>query len=430
MKAFKQARRQLSGNTILLALGVAALFWVPASLVAHARSSQQAAAGATQQAGPAEQPSSLPRPAPAGIKTAREAFKNVEVLSDVPADQLIASMRYITFALGVRCEYCHLEGHFDSDEKPAKKRARGMMKMMFAIDNTYFSGHRAVTCYTCHRGAAKAADMPVLADVASPSSVPANNVSPPPLGEAPGPANSPALISATASPLPSVKEILEKYIQVLGGEAAIIKTKTRVDKGTLDVPARRMHSTVEIYRKTPDKIVSIVHTPRGDSAQGYNGSIGWQAHGDEAEEVRGDDLVRLKDLATLTPGLHLQKNYARVEVSGITKINDHDSYCVNASHATGAPDQYYFETQSGLLLRVSTQIDSPLGAIPQDTSYQDYRDVSGVQTPFAIRVARPDGESIYKWEQIQANIPIDGSRFDKPAEKPKEEPKEPPATKH
>ncbi|HXN18766.1 MAG TPA: c-type cytochrome [Candidatus Binatus sp.] len=422
MKAGKQARRQLSGNTISLALGVAALFWVPVSLLAHARSSQQAA--------PAEQSSSLPRPAPPGIKTASEAFKNVQVLSDVPADQLIPSMRYITFALGVRCEYCHLEGHFDSDEKPAKKRARGMMKMMFAIDNTYFSGHRAVTCYTCHRGAAKAADMPVLADVASASRIPADNVAPPPLGEAPGPANSPALISATANPLPSVKEILEKYIQALGGEAAIIKTKTRVDKGILDVPARRMHSTVEIYRKTPDKIVSIVHTPRGDSSQGYNGSIGWQARGDEAEEVRGDDLVRLKDLATLNPGLNLQKNYARVEVSRITKINDHDSYCVNASRPTGASDQYYFETQSGLLLRVSTQIDSPLGAIPQDTSYQDYRDVSGVQTPFSIRVARPDGESIYKWEQIQANIPIDDSRFDKPAEKPKEEPKEPPATKH
>ncbi len=206
MHAGKQARWQISGNTISLALGVAALFWIPVSLVAHARSSQQAA-GASQQAAPAEQSSSLPRLAPPGIKTAGEAFKNIEVLTDVPADQLIPSMRYITFALGVRCEYCHLEGHFDSDEKPAKKRARGMMKMMFAIDNTYFSGHRAVTCYTCHRNAAKAADIPVLADLISPSSVPANNVAPPPRSEAPGPANSPAVISATANPLPSVEEI-------------------------------------------------------------------------------------------------------------------------------------------------------------------------------------------------------------------------------
>ncbi len=93
-----------------------------------------------------------------------------------------------------------------------------------------------------------------------------------------------------------------------------------MDKGTLVVPARHMLSAVEIYRKGPDKIVSIVHTPRGDSSQGYNGSIGWQALGDEAEEVRGDDLVRLKDSAALNPGLNLQKNYARVEVSASRKL--------------------------------------------------------------------------------------------------------------
>jgi hypothetical protein len=428
MNPGKHASRRISGNLIALVLGVAALLWIPVSLVAHAQSPQQAA-GAFQQSAVTEQSASLPRPGPPGIKTAGEAFKNVEVLTDVPADQLIPSMRYITFALGVRCEYCHVKGHFDSDEKPAKKRARGMMKMMFAIDNTYFSGHRAVTCYTCHRGAAKAADMPVLADVTSPSSVPVNNVVPPPLAQTPVPANSPAVISATANPLPSVEEILQKYTQALGGEASIIAIKTRVDKGTLDAPARHMHSTVEIYRKAPDKIVSIVHTPRGDSTQGYNGSVGWQTRGDEVEEVRGDDLIHLKDSAALNPGLNLHKNYARVEVTSIAKINGRDAYCVNASRAD-APDQYYFDTQSGLLLRVSTQIDSPLGAIPQDTDYEDYRGVSGVKAPYVVRVVRPDGESTYKWEQVQANVAIDDSRFDKPVEKPKEAVKEQSAPKH
>jgi photosynthetic reaction center cytochrome c subunit len=428
MDASKQTPRRISGNAVSLALAAAALLWIPISLVAHARSSQEAA-GASQQSAATEQSSSLPRPAPPGIKTAGETFKNVEVLTDVPADQVIPSMRYITFALGVRCEYCHVEGHFDSDDKPAKKRARGMMKMMFAIDNTYFGGHRAVTCYTCHRGAAKAAAMPVLADVISTSDASANNIAPPPPTEALGAANSKAVIAATANPLPSIEEILQKYTQALGGESAIGKIKTRVERGTLDVPARHMHSTVEIYREAPDKIVSIVHTPRGDSSQGYNSSVGWQARGDEVEEVRGDDLIRLKDSAALIPGLDLQKTYPRVEVTSITKINGHEAYCVNASRATGAPDQYYFDTQSHFLLRVSTQVDSPLGAIPQDTNYEDYRDVSRVQTPFVIRIARPDGESIYKWEQIEANIPINVSRFDKPVEKPKEAPKEQSAPK-
>jgi hypothetical protein len=246
------------------------------------------------------------------------------------------------------------------------------------------------------------------------------------LSDVSGSGNSPAVTSATANPLPSAQEIVEKYTQALGGQAAIGKIKTRVDKGTLDAPSRHMHATVETYRKAPDKIVTIIHTPRGDSSQGYDGTIGWQTRGDEVEEVRGDDLIRLKDSAAPNPGLDLSKDYARLEFAGAVKMDGHDSYCLNASRSTGAPDQYYFDTQSGLLLRSSTQIDSPLGAIPQDTNYEDYRDVSGVKTPFLIRVVRPDGESIYKWEQIQANVPGQDSRFDKPAEKPKDQPKDQP----
>jgi hypothetical protein len=63
-----------------------------------------------------------------------------------------------------------------------------------------------------------------------------------------------------------------------------------------------------------------------------------------------------------------------------------------------------------------------LGAIPQDAFYEDYRDVSGVKVAFLIRVVRADGATIYKWEQVQANIPVDSSRFEKPAGKPREEP--------
>ena len=430
MGAGKQAVRRISRNAISLALGLAAVLWIPVSFVAQAKLMQQHASAPPQS--PSSGPSArLPHPAPPGVKTAGQAFKNVEVLTDVPADQLMPSMRYITFALGVRCDYCHRQDQFESDEKPAKKRARGMMKMMFRIDNAYFSGDRAVTCYTCHHGASKAAGMPVLADIISMTSASASTVAAlPPLSDAPGSANSAAVISATANPLPSAEEILQSYTQALGGEAAISKIMSRQDKGTLDAPAHHMHSTVEIYRKAPDKIVTMVHTPRGDSSQGYNGSVAWQARGDEVEELRGDDLIRTKDLAAFNSGLNLKKSYARREVTSIAKINGHEASCVNASRSTGVPDQYYFDTQSGLLLRFSTQIDSPLGAIPQDTYYEDYRDVSGVKVPFVVRVMRPDGETIYKWEQIQTNVPVDDRRFEKPAERSKKEAKERPAPKH
>src|SRR5579864_4848843 len=95
-------------------------------------------------------------------KTAGEAFKNIQVLKDIPASELIPSMRYVSASLGVGCDYCHEADHFDNDDKPTKQRARNMMKMMFAINQDNFNGKREVTCYTCHRGVAKAASIASL----------------------------------------------------------------------------------------------------------------------------------------------------------------------------------------------------------------------------------------------------------------------------
>jgi hypothetical protein len=90
--------------------------------------------------------------AAAGPKTAVQQFKNIQVLKDIPADQLIPAMQFITASLGVECEFCHVEGAFEKDDKKPKQTARVMMGMMFTINQDNFDGHREVTCYSCHRG--------------------------------------------------------------------------------------------------------------------------------------------------------------------------------------------------------------------------------------------------------------------------------------
>jgi hypothetical protein len=86
---------------------------------------------------------------------------------NIERDQLIQRMREFSFALGVRCEYCHdapegvpprVDG-FASDIKPAKLKARAMLKMVDQLNSSMLPGlpSRAeprveVTCATCHRG--------------------------------------------------------------------------------------------------------------------------------------------------------------------------------------------------------------------------------------------------------------------------------------
>jgi hypothetical protein len=96
---------------------------------------------------------------------------NLKVLPrDIPARELINTMRGFTNALGVRCEHCHIgeegeplaEFDFVSDDMPAKLKAREMLRMVGQINGEWLAalprrGTPAVevTCVTCHRGQAR-----------------------------------------------------------------------------------------------------------------------------------------------------------------------------------------------------------------------------------------------------------------------------------
>ena len=122
------------------------------------------------------------------------------------------SMTYISAALGVRCNFCHVQGDFASDNKPEKNTARGMIAMTHDINAKNF-GTPTVTCYTCHRGAT-------------------DPVAVPPVAEAPWPGldlREPHHFKRDSGSIP-LEAVLDRYVQALGGQAAIAKIKSRVTK--------------------------------------------------------------------------------------------------------------------------------------------------------------------------------------------------------
>ena len=98
-------------------------------------------------------------------QSAESAFKNIQVLKNIPSGQLVPAMQFISASLGVQCNYCHEPDHFDRDDKKPKQIARNMIRMMSTIDKDSFAGTREVTCYSCHRGSIKPDACPISATV-------------------------------------------------------------------------------------------------------------------------------------------------------------------------------------------------------------------------------------------------------------------------
>jgi len=100
---------------------------------------------------------------------AQRSAENLQVFpTDMTRGEVIAEMRHFSFALGVRCEHCHVQRTdgpgflFSSDEKPAKEKARVMMMMTESINKDFLTQLSdqddppvVVTCKTCHRGTLK-----------------------------------------------------------------------------------------------------------------------------------------------------------------------------------------------------------------------------------------------------------------------------------
>jgi hypothetical protein len=335
-------------------------------------------------------------------KKAEEVYKNIKVLRGTPANELNQSMHLMKAAVGLDCMACHIEREWEKDVKPAKEVARAMIVMMNDINTRQFGGRRVVTCNTCHNGHPTPAAMPVF-PVLEPV-------------EAPKPA------------LPTVDQILAKYLQALGGEQALRRVTARTTTATQYIPTGPggvipTPAAVEHFQKAPNLSVTIYRAPTFSIAEGYDGTTAWSQNqaGRVADPVKVD-AGRAARAADFYEALNLKQEYAELVVRGIERVNGHDAYLVVGTPAGDKPESLFFDTQTGLLLRKQSVLPTPIGDSPFQTDYDDYRDTgSGVKVPYLVHMS-PAGartelapDTTLRVIKVEDNPALDYARFVRPA---------------
>jgi hypothetical protein len=336
---------------------------------------------------PAQEP-----PAP---KIAAQQFKNVQILKDIPADQLIPTMQFISGALGVDCEFCHVEHDRDKDDKKEKQAARKMIEMELAINKSHFKNEIEVTCYTCHRGSPHPVGVPIL-----------------PVRTGKLPEHEHHEISAQES-LPTADQILEKYLAAVGGAEALQKIKTRVQKGTVDTGGEQY--PIEIYSEGPEKRLSISHASFGESVTAFNGQAGWLTTPRGVHPMSSSERQSARIDAQLYFPVRLRELYQEFKIVPGETIDGHATFLVTASDASTPPLRLYFDQQTGLLLRLIRYTETPLGRNPLELDYADYREAGGLKIPYQWTLTRTNGSFTIRISSVQQNVPIDEKLFVMPA---------------
>jgi hypothetical protein len=278
--------------------------------------------------------------------------------------------------------------------------------MVSDINRTNFGGRQVVTCYTCHRGGNRPKVTASLAALytASPPDEPED-----------------VIAAATLLPgAPSADQILDKYIRALGGAARLAGVRSFAAKGTYEAYTDRVKRPVEVFASAPGQRVTIVHAPDGDITTTYDGRSAWMAAPVTERPVpvlalAGGDLDAARLEAALSFPAQIAQTLSAWRVGAPASIDDRDVQVVQGTTAGRLPATFFFDNDTGLLVRLVRYADSAVGRIPMQTDYADYRDVSGVKMPFRWTATWLDGRSTIQLTEVRTNVPMAPATFGKPA---------------
>jgi hypothetical protein len=334
-------------------------------------------------------------------KPVEQTRKNIQVLKGLPESQLFPLMNFMATSIGVKCDYCHVnkgktyyngDWVWESDEKPKKLVGRRMMQMVLDINRANFNGETSVTCYTCHRESTVVARQP------------------------PSPPHDPTVRTETAA-LPTAAQILTKYFSAIGGTDAVAKLKTTVMKGKIERSENRV-SEIEVTLKDADKYLVTQTTPQGAVMLGINGETGWFKRSTGSRQLSGRTLEGSRRAVVLYYApIKVLEQPEKMKVLGTEKIGDREAYVVTLVVDPDTTKKFFFDTQTGLLLRHLTNTRTMLGPLPEQVDYEDYRDVDGIKLPFTVRTSDTAtyATSTYRYTEIKHNVTVSDAIFNLPA---------------
>jgi len=389
----------------------------------------------------AQQPQGQQPAAPTG-PLAPEKYKDIQVLKDVPADQLDLTMRYFVAATGLNCSNCHQRDQatgvftYEADTN-TKRTARNMIKIVQTINAGDFGAR--INCGTCHQGLNRPAGLAAatmmtpdqLAALAArqggpggagrggPGGAPGGAAGGPPPGGAGAPGQGRAGGAGNQPPAPALDDVLNKYVEAIGGAANVQKLQSLAITGSY---VTRANQTVSFTIEEKGNKYRQTDTLQGGSQIfAFDGSAGWIQSGTFVTDMapfQVQQFTRLNDLPRL---LHIKDLYTNVTAGRPTTIPaatpGSTPIAVNLVQGSigTSIERFYFDATTGLLVRRQITTQTPLnGRLTETFDYSDYKAVGGVMMPFTIKRNNWNTLDTLTVTDIKVNPALDDARFSKP----------------
>jgi hypothetical protein len=228
----------------------------------------------------------------------------------------------------------------------------------------------------------------------------------------------PASAQAPEAPLPTGDAVLAKYVEATGGAAAYDAVKNRVTQARMEILGAGVVLNLTLYAAAPANIYTVAESEAtGRIESGVADGVAWENSAMRGAIVK-DGLERddaLRD-AIFDRIAHWKEHLKSADCTGVTDVNGKPAYRVVATPKAGSPQTFYFDKESGLLVRTEATVNSAAGAVAVVADPGDFRTVDGIMMPFSSRMRVMGQERVVTIEKVEHNVALPADRFAFPAE--------------
>jgi hypothetical protein len=226
-----------------------------------------------------------------------------------------------------------------------------------------------------------------------------------------------AAASADAQTLPSATQIVERYIDAVGGRDAFARHSYRTTEMEMSMPAAGMTMTMLVKQARPNRTVTEMVMPgMGSMRSGFDGTVAWAMDPmSGARVLEGEELAQTAQQSDFGASVDFARLFPTMETVERTTVNDRACYNVRMLSAEGIEVHNCFDVETGLLIGGQSSQQSPMGSITAEMAFEEYREFDGIRMPTVTRMSMMGQEMVMTVKNV-SHAPIPDADFELPAQ--------------
>lgn len=227
----------------------------------------------------------------------------------------------------------------------------------------------------------------------------------------------PGALAQGAGGAPPAEEILERYVEAIGGRDVVLEPESSRATGTFAMPSAGLTGTMTTMGSEPDRMLLQIELPGiGTMRTGYDGEVGWSIDPmTGARILESGELAGIKDQANELAQVRDPSLFTSVETIGTSEVDGEACHQVKLAWKSGRESVDCYSADTGLLLTTTATQKSPMGSIEVMTRFSDYQEFGGIRMPTRIAQDVMGQSIVMTIESVEFDV-VDDDAFDLPPE--------------